>query len=962
MGVFYLRKKEFVSKMFELPNKYDPSLVEKQWYAKWLEMGLFQANSESSKEAYCIVIPPPNVTGVLHMGHALVNTLQDVLIRWKRMQGYEALWVPGFDHAGISTQTVVEKNLIKQTGKRRKDFSREEFLGHVWSWKEENSGKIREQLQRLGCSCDWLRERFTMDEYSNSAVRTIFKKMYDDGLIYKGDYLVNWDPVTQTALADDEVEYEDKDSSLWHFRYPVSGSDEYVVIATTRPETMLGDTAVAVSEKDERYSHLHGKKILLPIMNREIPIITDHHVDPEFGTGALKVTPAHDPNDYQMGLNHDLEFVNIMTPDGRINEIHPEFSGLTMQEARTAVVEKMKSLGLLEKIEPHAHRVGISYRSKAVIEPYMSKQWFVRMGKFAERLNVAIDSAAVKLKPKNWESTYRHWVNNLRDWCISRQLWWGHRIPIWYKKDNPEEMICYSGEGLPPEVEANPDAWEQDEDVLDTWFSSALWPFSTLGWPEKTADLNFFYPNSVLVTGHDILFFWVARMICVGEYAMGEFPFPETFLHGLIYGKSYWRQNPELGVEYVTGDEMRSYDNGAPVPSDVHSKWEKMSKSKGNIIDPIEIMDQFGTDAMRMALCASSPQSREIDLDRRRFDDFKNFANKLWNGARFVFMNLDATDGGAALSVEDLSQGIRVSDCQLEDRWIFSVLNRTIESVNKSLENYAFDQAALLAYDFFWKEFCAYYVEVVKPVLFGKSGSKEDRIHKQKVLTIVLSNALRLIHPIAPYITEELFKRLQDCFSGVTEEEGADSYTADLVQALHSKACMVAPFPQVHEDLGIDELAEKSFQQVSDLVYTIRNIRGEMKLTPGQATDVFIVGEEGEYLDLIRENETLVRALVRVNAFQITDQEPDLGFACTGVLGSLKVVLPLPAEMREREQKRLLKEQEKLQKNLEKVEKQLSNTAFVERAPKELIEKQRLLLSGTQAELEEISEKLASLS
>ncbi len=529
----------------QLPKAFIAKDIEEKWYTFWQENRFFNADNQSSKPAYCISIPPPNVTGVLHMGHALVDTLQDVLIRWKRMSGFEALWVPGTDHAGIATQTVVERHLIASQGKRRKDFSREEFLEHVWSWKENSEKQILSQLKKVGCSCDWSRLAFTMDEKRNRAVQAMFKKMFDANLIYRGDYLVNWDPVTQTALADDEVEYEDKDSFLWYFRYPFIDKSGDVIIATTRPETMLGDTAIAVSPTDDRYEEFVGKKILHPLTHHEIPMIADRFVDPTFGTGVVKITPAHDPNDYEIGLNHKLPFLNVMTPDGRMNENAGKFAGMTREEGREAVVKAMKEQGLLVKIEPHRHRVGISYRSKAIIEPYLSKQWFVRMSGFKEMLRKVVQEKKVRLIPSNWENTYFHWIDNLRDWCISRQLWWGHRIPIWYRKDDPDAMICYAGDDQPPEVKKEPHAWVQDEDVLDTWFSSALWPFSVLGWPDQTEDLKKFYPNSTLITGHDILFFWVARMILMGEYEYNIPPFPETFLHGLIYGKSYWRHQKD---------------------------------------------------------------------------------------------------------------------------------------------------------------------------------------------------------------------------------------------------------------------------------------------------------------------------------------------------------------------------------------------------------------------------------
>jgi valyl-tRNA synthetase len=907
-------------------------------------------------------MPPPNVTGVLHMGHALVNTLQDILIRWKRMLGYEALWVPGTDHAGIATQTVVERHLMRTEGKKRSDYSRENFLNHVWKWKTQSESRILEQLQSLGCSCDWSRLRFTMDEGNNRAVRTMFKKLYDAGLIYRGDYLVNWDPVTQTALADDEVEYEEKQSFLWYFKYPLSDGSGFLSIATTRPETMLGDTAVAVSPKDERYQHLIGKTLVLPLAERPIPIIADHHVDPSFGTGAVKVTPAHDPNDYQMGINHQLPFINILTPDGKINAQGGSFQGLTTGEAREAIVKAMQERGLLIKTEPHIHRVGVSYRSKAVIEPYMSKQWFVRMGEFGKHLREAIEKNKVQLIPSHWENTYFHWIDNLRDWCISRQLWWGHRIPIWYHKQDTSRMICYEHDGVPPEVQADPDSWVQDLDVLDTWFSSALWPFSTLGWPSQTADLQKFYPNSVLVTGHDILFFWVARMIMMGEYAMGEVPFAATFLHGLIYGKSYWRQRPEGGIAYVSEEERLEYDLGKTPPSDVASKWEKMSKSKGNIIDPLEMIESYGTDATRMALCASATQARQIDLDRRRFEEFKNFANKVWNGARFVLMNVNSQEQGSPLTAAEFSEGLNLSLLALEDRWILSTLNRTVQEVNHSLAAYTFDHAALKAYDFFWKEFCAYYVEIAKPILFGKIGTWEDRKNKQKLLVIVLCQAIRLLHPMAPFITEELFHVLKEHLTGLTFSENVDPYTQECIQALLAEACIVAPYPKVIREADINLDIENTFALLEQAVYTIRNIRGEMKLSPGMATDIHIIGDQRDpQWHTIQQHPHFISALVKTQAIHFHTSEPPIGFTCTGVLNGLKIMLPLPKELLKQEQARLTKEQEKLKVAIERSRLQLANEDFVKRAPAALIDKQKHQLTQAEKELEDITIKLTQL-
>lgn len=943
----------------ELPKAYDAKTVDAKWFNFWNEGGYFKGDSQSNKPSFCIVIPPPNVTGSLHMGHALTNTLQDVLTRWKRMSGFEALWIPGTDHAGISTQTVVERNLIKTTGKKRKDFSREEFLKHVWKWKEDNENRIISQLKKMGCSCDWTRLRFTLDEGNNLAVRAMFKKLYDEGLIYRGDYLVNWDPVTQTAIADDEVEYEEKQSFLWHFKYPLSDRSGFASIATTRPETMLGDTAIAVSPKDPRYSHLIGKTVHHPLTGQYIPIIADFLVDPEFGTGMVKITPAHDPNDYQMGLTHKLPFINIMTPDGKINENGGKFKGLTMEEARREVIADMQKLGLLEKAVPHLNRVGVSYRSKAIIEPYMSKQWFVKMEGFAKKLRAAVTDEKVRLIPENWKNTYFHWIDNLRDWCISRQLWWGHRIPIWYNRHDSNKMICYAGDGLPPEVEKNPLDWVQEEDVLDTWFSSGLWPFATLGWPHQTPELEKFYPNSVLITGHDILFFWVARMILMGEYAMHKVPFPDVYLHGLIYGKSYWKVLPDGGISYITDKERLEYDLGKPTPPDVKSNWEKMSKTKGNIIDPLEIIEEYGTDAMRMALCASANQAREIDLDRRRFEEFRNFANKVWNGARFVFMNLD---GDSPLNSEEFSKGLDEKILALEDRWILSMLNKVAHEVNLKLSHYQFDQAALEAYDFFWKDFCSYYLEIAKPVLFSKQGTSEDRKNKQKILAIVLCQAMRLIHPMAPFITEELFQQLKLLLGNSQRQTNIDPYTQEAIEALQAPACIVAPYPKMIRREDCHPEIDYAFEVIENAVYTIRNLRGEMKLPTNAVTDVHIVGPANDsQLKLIHENLGILRALIRINQLEIHHKEPLFGPASSTILNNLKVIIPIPADLLKQEKARLIKERERLTVAVEKMKTQLANQEFVSKAPPALIEKHTGQLAQNEKELLEVAGKLAQM-
>ncbi|MEZ5315671.1 MAG: valine--tRNA ligase [Chlamydiales bacterium] len=931
-----------------MDKAYNPKNVEAKWSRFWKEKKFFQADASSIKPPYTIVIPPPNVTGILHMGHALVNTLQDVLIRWKRMSGFEALWIPGTDHAGIATQTVVERHLIATENKRRKDYSREEFLKIIWKWKEKSELTIFQQLERLGASCDWSRLNFTMQKEYNLAVKIMFKKLFDAGLIYRGDYLVNWDPVTQTALADDEVEYEERDSYLWYFKYYLSDGSDYIRIATTRPETMLGDTAVAVSPHDSRYKKFIGKKIRLPILNREIPIIADHHVDPEFGTGAVKITPAHDPNDYRIGIEHKLDVINILHSEGLINENGGPFCGMSFQEGRQAIVNQMQNLGLLEKIEPYKLRVGLSYRSKAIIEPYLSKQWFVKMEALIKPLQEVIKNGEVKILPKSWESTYFHWVNNLRDWCISRQLWWGHRIPVWYRKDHPELMVCYDGESLPEEVIKDPELWEQDPDVLDTWFSSALWPLVTLGWPQQTPDIKKFYPINVLVTGHDILFFWVARMIIMGKIALGRAPFPEVFLHGLIYGKSYWSQNKQGEISYITGKEKRDYDLGKPIPQNIFHKWEKLSKSKGNVIDPIEMIEEYGTDAVRMSLCASANQSPQIDLDRRRFEEFRNFANKIWNGARFVFMNLED------LSSKELSKGLNQSMLSLEDQWILSVLNRINREINQYLETYQFDQAANLAYNFFWKEFCSYYLEIIKPTLLNPLGEIATRKNKQKLLVIILLNAIRLLHPMAPFITEELFQKLKSYFPDLDRSQ-SDPYIKTTIEALLSPACAIASYPQVivYEDIRAD--VETSFSTLEKIVYTIRKIRGEMNIPPQMATDVYLIGSG------LEKEIHIISSLVKIDKLEIASQAPDLNFHATAIVENYKVVIPLPHTLVKKENERLKKELAKIVENISCLERQLSNSDFLQHAKPELIQKKKEALAQNNQTKKELEGKLNSL-
>jgi len=925
-------------------KSYDPDITEEKWYDFWERNGFFHADPLSEKPPYCIVLPPPNVTGILHMGHALVNTLQDVLIRWKRMLGYEVLWVPGTDHAGISTQTIVEKDLLAKRGERRCDYDRDTFLDYVWKWKERHEKEIVAQLKRLGCSCDWMRHRFTMDRESNLAVRTLFKKMYDDGLIYQGDYLVNWDPITQTALADDEVEYEEKRTKLYYLRYPLEGvEDAHLTIATTRPETMLGDVAVAVAPGDTRYALYVGKCITLPIAHRTIPVIADESVNPKFGTGVVKITPAHDFNDWETGRRHALPLINILNPDGTLNENGLEYQGLSVNEARRHIVEKMRKIGCLEREEPHTHRVGISYRSKAVIEPLLSKQWFIKMQPFKQRLIDAVKEGRVVFTPKNRERSFLHWIENICDWCISRQLWWGHRIPIW--KNASGEVLCCEGEDIPPQFTKGGEEWSQDDDVLDTWFSSSLWPFSALGWPHCTNELKKFYPNSTLVTGHDILFFWVARMIMMGEYVMGAPPFSEVSLQGLIYGKSYFQITPEGNTTYIPPRERRAFDSGASLPEHIHSKWEKMSKSKGNVIDPVEIMDTYGTDAMRIALVASATESFQIDLDLRRIEEFKNFINKVWNGARFVLTHL-------TLSSEDFMEELP-EELPLEDRWILSLLNRTIKEMNAYLRDYRFNHAALCMYHFFWDQFCAYYVELAKPLLFSKSDGAKI---KQKLLVIVLLSAIRLMHPITPFISEEIFHLLKGRFSHI-KKVSHDPYTREAIDALLSPACVVSHYPQIIHGDDIDPQMEERFAFIGEIVSAIRNIRAEMQIAPALATDVWILGDIGS----IGDNPHIISSLVPIHTLNLNTKDGPQEFAASTHVRNLKVFVPLPEALRDKERLRLQKKRDKLDKQITSLTRQLSNPTFVERAPKELVTRTKKNLVDAKQALDEITEKLSHL-
>ncbi|MFH1625434.1 MAG: valine--tRNA ligase, partial [Pseudomonadota bacterium] len=698
----------------ELEKGYDPAKVEDKWSARWIENGYFEADANDSRKAFSIVIPPPNVTGSLHMGHALNNTLQDILVRFKRMDGFNVLWMPGTDHAGIATQNVVERELA-QKGINRHSFGREKFIEEIWKWREEFGGIIINQLKKLGASCDWSRERFTMDEGLSKAVREVFVRLYQENMIYRSDYIINWCPRCQTALSDLEVEHEETKGYLYYLKYPLYNSKKSIVVATTRPETMLGDTAVAVNPSDERYKRLIGKEAILPVIGRRIPIVADEFVDKDFGTGAVKVTPAHDLNDFEIGLRHGLEVVTIMDAASRMNDNAGPYGGLDRFKCRKEIIEEFQKNGTLKKKEVYSHKIGHCYRCKTIIEPALSKQWFVKVKPLAEPAIEAVQDGRIRIIPKSWEKTYFEWMNNIKDWCISRQIWWGHRIPAWYCHDCGE--IIVSREDPTHCSKCQSSNIRQDTDVLDTWFSSALWPFSTMGWPEHTKELEVFYPTSVLVTGFDILFFWVARMIMMGIKFMGDVPFHDVYIHALV--------------------------------RDIEGK--KMSKSKGNVIDPLVIIEKYGADAFRFTLAAFAAQGRDIKLSEERISGYRNFANKIWNASRFSVMNLE----GYHQDLVD-KDSIEYSLC---DRWVVSRLNRTIDQVNDALENYKFNEAAHFLYQFVWHEFCDWYIELMKPNL-SQTGDPRLRLSSQHVLLDVLNTVLRLLHPFMPFITEEIWHML----------------------------------------------------------------------------------------------------------------------------------------------------------------------------------------------------------
>ncbi len=877
-----------------LSKGYEPHDVERKWYKKWEDDGRFCADEKSAKPHYSIVIPPPNVTGVLHMGHALNNTIQDILARWKRMSGYEVLWMPGTDHAGIATQNVVERQLAAE-GLDRHAIGREEFIDRVWKWREESGGQIIEQLKRLGASCDWGRERFTMDEGLSTSVREVFVRLYEDDLIYRANRLINWCPRCHTALSDLEVEHEDKKGHLWHLRYPVLGTDRHLVVATTRPETMLGDTAVAVHPEDERYQDLIGKKVLLPLVNREIPIVADDYVDKGFGSGAVKITPAHDFNDFELGKRHDLEKINILDESGVINENGGPYQGQERYEARANVVADLENLDLLDKVEDYSNSVGECYRCKTVIEPYLSLQWYVKVGPLAEEAIKAVQQGDTRIIPQQWEKTYFEWMFNLQDWCISRQIWWGHRIPVWYC--NACEGLTVTREDATACTHCGSTDIRQDTDVLDTWFSSALWPFSTMGWPEQTETLKKFYPTSCLVTGFDILFFWVARMMMMGHKFMDQVPFKDVYIHALVRD----------------------------------AQGQKMSKSKGNVIDPLHIVDEYGADAFRFTLTSFAAMGRDVKLSTDRIGGYRNFCNKLWNASRFTLMNLEGFGpSGIDLNAHELSDA---------DRWILTRLEEASRQTNSALDEYKFNEAASTLYAFTWHNFCDWYIEMAKDDLYG--DDPEAKLRVQSVLFTVLEQLLRLLHPIMPFITEEIWQVLpgqRPC-----------------------ESIMQADYPD-GRGLPTDSVGAERMELVMEVIRAIRNIRGEMDVPPGKQVTALLDCKSEEACKILEEGASAIRVLGKVGELTIGQNLDRPEQSATQVAGEVEISLPLAGlvDIAE-EEKRLQKEIAKVQKDVDLFTKKLANEKFVANAPAHVLEKDRGKLKDAEEKIGVLQESLGKI-
>ncbi len=881
----------------ELAKTYDPKGIEDRLYQKWMDKKYFHAEVDHSRTPFTIVIPPPNITGQLHMGHALDNTMQDILIRFKRMQGYNALWQPGTDHASIATEVkIIEK--LKEEGINKEDLGREGFLARAWDWKEEYGGRIISQLKKLGSSCDWDRERFTMDEGCNRAVTEVFCKMHEKGWIYKGSRIINWCPVCNTSISDAEVNYEEQAGHFWHIKYPVIEEDgsvsteRFVEFATTRPETMLGDTAVAVNPEDERYKDIIGKKLMLPIVNREIPVVADAYVDMEFGTGVVKITPAHDPNDFEVGKRHHLPEVNILNDDATINENGGKFCGMDRYEARGAIVKELDEMGLLVRIEDYSHNVGTHDRCKTTIEPMIKQQWFVKMEELIKPAVEAVKSGDIQLIPARMEKTYFNWTDNIRDWCISRQLWWGHRIPAYYCDKCGEVVVSAQKPEKCPKC--GHDHFTQDPDTLDTWFSSALWPFSTLGWPEQTEDLKYFYPTDVLVTGYDIIFFWVIRMIFSGFEQMGERPFKTVLFHGLVRD----------------------------------SQGRKMSKSLGNGIDPLEIIDQYGADALRLTLITGNAPGNDMRFYFERVEASRNFANKIWNASRFIMMNMP-------------EEGLKAGAPSLEpvDKWILSKLNRLIKEATDNMDNFELGIAVQKVYDFIWDEFCDWYIEMVKPRLYN-SDDQDSKDAALWTLKTVLIDGLKLLHPYMPFITEEIFCTLQ------SEEE----------------SIMISNWPKYREQWNFEK-EEKDIEIIKEAVRGIRNVRTEMNVAPSRKAQVFVVSENADIINAFTDGRLFFTSLAYASEVTIQkDKEGIAQDAVSVVIANATLYIPF-AELVDilQEIERLKKEEQKLEGELARVNGMLNNERFMSKAPEAKVAQEREKLKKYTQMMEQVRSRLGQL-
>ena len=866
----------------DIAKNYSPNEVEDKIYEKWLNNGYFTPKIDKNKEPFTIVIPPPNVTGQLHMGHALDETLQDILIRYKRMQGYPTLWVPGTDHAGIATQIKVEENLRKEKGLTRHDLGREKFLELVWDWKNKYGSYILDQIKKLGSSCDFSRERFTMDEGCSKAVKEVFVKLYEKDLIYRGNRIINWCPHCITALSDAEVEYTEQDGHFWHIRYFIKDSEEFLEIATTRPETLLGDTAVAVHPEDERYKHLVGKTLILPLVGREIPVIADEYVDKEFGTGCVKITPAHDPNDFEVGLRHNLEQIRVMNDDATINEFGGKYQGMDRYEARKQIVKDLEDGGFLVAVKPHKHNVGQCYRCGTTVEPITSKQWFVKMEPLAKRAIEVVKDKEIQFVPDRFSKTYLNWMENVHDWCISRQLWWGHRIPAYYCADCGEMVVSKEDVLTCPKCNGK---MKQEEDVLDTWFSSALWPFSTLGWPDKTEDLEYFYPTSVLVTGYDIIFFWVARMIFSGMEQMNEVPFKHVFIHGLV--------RDELG--------------------------RKMSKSLGNGIDPLKIIEEYGADALRFTLATGNSPGNDMRFSIKKVESSRNFANKIWNASRFALMNLDID----SIEIPE--------NLEIEDKWVLSKYNDLVKEVTDNLDKFELGIAVSKLYDFIWDILCDWYIEMIKMRLYAKEES--GRV-AQNVLSYVLSGSLKLLHPFMPFITEEIFMALP------TNEE----------------SIMISKWPEYISSLSFKD-DEKKVEMIIGAIKSLRNLRAEMNVPMSKKAKMFIITDD---TDAFEKGVGFFTKLGGASEVVVTtDKDLTVENSVSLVVEGAQILMPLGELVDlKKERERLEKEKEHILSEIKRVDSRLSNEGFVNKAPQKLIDEEKEKKLKFEEMLKQIEEKL----